>query len=83
MKMKLYLSKKTVDVIIAHDCEIASAENDIEAEEMTAVIEELRQADRNRDEQGKLELSRKTFDFVIDALDWYAGAYWGERENDR
>jgi hypothetical protein len=77
--MKISLSYDTVEFIKRYDCEIASAANDIEAELMEKVREQLTWG---RDEQtGKYNLTRDVFDFVMAALDWYCGAYYAEVEN--
>ena len=77
--MKIYLSKNTVEKIIANDCQITSAADDFEAEIMRKTVEELKAP---RDEKNRINLSRDTFDFVIAALDWCCSAYWNEHNED-
>ena len=74
--MKINLSAETVEYLIKHDCELASAENKEEYEAMERMTEEL---SGPRDEKGRIELSPEVFARTIAALDWYCSAYWNEQ----
>lgn len=77
-KMKIYLSDQTVKNLIKHDCDYGSAEDTEEMELMEKVVSQL----SRRGSDKKFDLSPEVFEFVIDRLDWYCGAYWDEQKED-
>ena len=72
--MKIYLSGDTIELLKKHDLDIAAAGSDIEAELMEKAREQLSMPKEN----GKYNLSRDVFDYIMAALDWYVGAYYQE-----
>ena len=66
--MKLYISKNTVDAIAKDFASRYKNKGETMGAEYTAAANDL--ADAKRDDKGRIEISRATFDLVMDELDW-------------
>lgn len=66
--MKLNLSKDTVTAIAKDFADRYANKGEEMGDEYTAAADDLFSA--KRDEHGRIEISRATFDLVIEELDW-------------
>ena len=81
-KIKINLSRDCVKRLI-DSIDIGSSKSRAEGDGMERILEDLSWSDEHRDENGRLEITRETLDWVLAELDWYCTAYLNREDDER